>query len=251
MSHVHIKKISEKRCGSSGALVEAGQKFFSLTMDSALDFLKQSTKIISPHLPEVKSCGPQKSCEIPEVDCPPRCVCEISWNVSPAEKVKCAIRITNTSKKARRFVVDAVPFKDADGTIAKIVFEPDILRLNAGETGTVKASMCVPSEFEHGKYYTEILVKGAYEQCIKVSLDIQCEEQCVCEISQGEIPQRVRAHRWYDHFQCVEPCFEPSDEKQPPKVPPIERIVQVDNLKTEEEIKKLRAEAKKNSRDSE
>lgn len=215
MSHVQIKKISEKRCGSSGNFLKVGQKFFSLTMDSARDFLKQSTEILSPYLPEVKSCGPQKACEIPEVDCPPRCVCEISWNVNPGEKVKCAIRITNTSQKARQFKIVAVPFKDVDGNIAKIVFKPDTLNLNVGETGAVQAGVGVPPEFKHGRYYTEFLVRGAYEQCIKVSLDVQCEEQCVCEISQGEIPRRVRAHHWYDHFQCVEPCFE--KQQQPPR----------------------------------
>ena len=94
---------------------------------------------------------------------------------------------------------------------------PATLTLQAGQTGIVNAKFTVPNAPD-GDYHAEIVIKGAYEQCVRVRLRISCkkvcgDEHCVCEVVQGDPPVRIRAHHWYHHFQCTEPC---GDERRGP-----------------------------------
>jgi hypothetical protein len=89
--------------------------------------------------------------------------------------------------------------------------------LAAGHSGIVDARFTVPNVPE-GDYDAEIVVVGAYEQCVRVTLRVRCkktcgDERCTCEVIQGDPPLRIRTHHWYDHFQCTEPCVDP--QRQP------------------------------------
>jgi hypothetical protein len=152
-------------------------------------------------------------CEIPEIDCPPRCVCEVTWEASPGETPALTVRVTNASKFARTFHLDATSFVGDGGSPGTITLAPKSLSLPAGHVGIVNATFTVP-DVPEGAYEAEILVRGAYEQCVRVRLTVKCEKtcgesRCTCEVVQGDPPVRIRAHHWYDHFQCTEPCFEP------------------------------------------
>ncbi len=54
-------------------------------------------------------------CEIPETECPPRCVCQIVWYAARGEHVKATMTLTNTAKKTQTFSIAAAPFKGAQG----------------------------------------------------------------------------------------------------------------------------------------
>jgi hypothetical protein len=64
------------------------------------------------------------------------------------------------------------------------------------------------------QYVAEVRIVGAYEQCVRLVLDVAAKGAVVdcgpsrCEVAAGDLPVRIRAHRWYDHFQCTEPCTE-------------------------------------------
>ncbi len=205
-----IEKPVSGRSTAMDELTRIGSQLFSLSVDGALDFIKQATQIYSSSLPKWQTLQFRKLCEIPESECPPRCVCRIAWEACRGERLQCTLRITNTAAKARIFKLTALPFQGAGGALGTISLSPPSLNLKGGESGVSKASLNVPSDIMPGRYDTEILVEGAYEQCIEVTLRVREDQHCVCEVSQGEIPTRVRAHHWYDHFQCVESCFEPS-----------------------------------------
>ncbi len=97
-----------------------------------------------------------------------------------------------------------------------------MFNLAAGKSQLVTAKHVVPQGLAAGTYRTEITVTGAYEQCVNVTLDVRAQQRCACHVVQGDIPTRIRAHRWYDHFQCVEPCFEPAPQKkESPKRPDV------------------------------
>src|SRR5262249_46017024 len=88
---------------------------------------------------------------------------------------------------------------------------PASLSLAPGQAGVVRATFTVPRTPE-GDYDAEIVVRGLYEQCVCVTLKVQCkktcgDECCACEVVQGDPPVRIRAHQWYHHFQCTEPCI--------------------------------------------
>jgi hypothetical protein len=188
-----------------------GPRILLESVKTMSNLMEQAVEV-SPKIPGgITRPQPKALCEIPESECPPRCVCEIDWEASRRERLHCLIKVTNSSRRQRVFTIRARPFPGAAGTIQ---IAPDSLTLEPGQSGDVRVYYGVPEGLAAGAYKTEILVTGAYEQCISVNLNVVDEYPCVCHVVQGEIPVRVRAHHWYDHFQCIEPCFEPAKLKE-------------------------------------
>ncbi len=159
------------------------------------------------------NCG----CEIPETDCPPRCVCRMHWQGSRGERVKGSITLTNTAQKAQAFSMQATSFKGPDGdTGVTAALAPAFVTLNPNQSATIAVDLDVGDKFETGKSYdAEVTLTGQYEQCVQLCLTVRPSPSHHCEVRQGNIPTHIRAHRWYDHFQCEEPCFEPATPRTP------------------------------------
>ncbi len=210
--------IAPSKTNCSAAMKDVGAiggKLLSLSMDSSLKFIRGVMKIVRPAMSNVKTPCLRAVCDIPETDCPPRCVCDINWDACRGEHRQHAIRVTNTSKEPIEFILRAKPFSALAGDANLIVLQPDKLILKPGESGVSMASITMPENVSPGGYDTEILVQGKYEQCVRVHLTINNADHCACEVAQGDIPVRIRAHHWYDHFQCVEPCFEAIHRDRP------------------------------------
>ena len=211
MSNVSVKPQSTSQLFVEG-LVDLGFKLLAMSIDNARTIIQQASSILPP-LPDVQSLRPRDMCAIPETECPPRCVCEVVWEASPGETVGLTVRITNASKSARTFNLHATPFVGSGGSPGTMTLAPPSLSLPAGSMGIVNATFTIPNVPE-GEYDSEIVIQGAYEQCVRVKLNVKCEKTCgkergICEVVQGDPPVRIRAHHWYDHFQCTESCVEP------------------------------------------
>lgn len=158
------------------------------------------------------SCYPSTdTCAVPETCCPPRCVCDLTWQGTLRDQLQGTITVTNTGKTARTFQFAATTLKsggDDSGVSPKL--QPASAILKPGESVLVAVGISLSQGFETGRTYTgEITIRGVYEQCVRVSVDVQPQARPHCDVQQGEMPMRVRAHHWYDHYQCEEPCFEP------------------------------------------
>ena len=154
-----------------------------------------------------RSCG----CRVPERPCPPRCVCELSWDATVGRVLRGSVRVTNTGRAARDFVASATnlvaPDHDPDVTPA---LEPAQFALEPGRSQLVTVSLTGTERLQPGRTYAaEVRIAGLYEQCVALRVVPRPEPRPHCDVEQGEIPTRIRAHRWSDHFQCEEPCFEP------------------------------------------
>ena len=210
MSHVSVKPASTP-APSLQELFAFGSKLLAMSIDNARTIMQQAASLL-PSMPDVRALGPKGMCEIPETECPPRCVCEVTWEASPGETPGLTVRVVNASKAARMFKLHATPFTGVGGSPGTITLTPDSLSLPAGHAGVVQAAFTVPN-VQAGDYEAEILVQGAYEQCVRVRLKVRCEktcgeERCICDVVQGDLPVRIRAHHWYDHFQCTEACVD-------------------------------------------
>lgn len=208
MSNVSVKPQSGSQPFLDG-LVGLGFKLLAMSIDNARTIIQQASSIL-PQAPDVQSLRPKDMCAIPETECPPRCVCEVVWEGSPGETVGLTVRVTNASKSARTFNLHANPFIGSGESPGTMTLAPQSISLPAGSAGAVSATFTIPNVAE-GEYDSEIVVRGAYEQCVRVTLKIKCEktsgkERGTCEVVQGDPPVRIRAHHWYDHFQCTEPC---------------------------------------------
>ncbi len=161
------------------------------------------------------ACG---CCGIPETECPPRCVCRMRLAAMTGQTVSARIRVLNEAGTDRVFQLSATPFVSG-AEQAEFDLAPSSLNIPAGGSALAIGTLVVPGGFAKGRYQCEILVHGAYEQCVEVELDIGCEEilSGTCTVEQKEKRYRIRAHHWYDHFQCIEPCDcepEPRDRAQ-------------------------------------
>jgi hypothetical protein len=164
----------------------------------------------------------RECCFIPEWSCPPRCACEVRWSARRGEHVSAILRIVNASSTTTRtFNLAAGGFVSASQPVSGLNIElsSSSVTLRPERSAVVEAHCNVPVAIGEGHYEAEIDVSGSYEQFVRVVLEIvqkrpwrwldclryDCEEDH-CEIVQGDPPVRVRAHRWYDHFQCTSPC---------------------------------------------
>jgi hypothetical protein len=224
MSTVRVRSLA----GPATSPEEMAQKLISTSIEGLRDLVQRLGDTMAPALsqslksPQVRAgrrrcgCG---CCEIPEQECPPRCVCEICWEAASDEELTCTVRVRNASSRTRTFELSATELAGPAGTIAAFTVTPAELTLAPGRAGLAQATFTVPETAE-GSYEGEILIHGAYEQCVCLQVTVReprkctcgqqrcrCGQQCcVCEVVQGDPPVRIRAHHWYDHFQCSERC---------------------------------------------
>jgi hypothetical protein len=137
------------------------------------------------------------------------------------------LRIVNASSTTTRtFDLAAGGFVRAGQPVSGLNIElsSSSVTLRPERSALVAAHCTVPVNIDEGRYEAEIDVNGSYEQFVHVVFEVvrrrpwhlldrlrcDCKEQH-CEIVQGDPPVRVRAHRWYDHFQCTSPCTVPEE----------------------------------------
>jgi hypothetical protein len=169
----------------------------------------------------------RRSCQIPESECPEYCVCELHWDACSDDSVNGTIDIQNTGKNASRFVLNTEAFSsECSMSQVKPVVDPASFTLKPGESKRIMVSVQIDDSMEaENVYNSEIKVAGRYEQCVRLSINVRRRTQPCCKVEHGEIPTRIVAHHWYDHFQCEELCFEPvRHQDQPAKMTTNKRV---------------------------
>jgi hypothetical protein len=197
-------------------ILDLGPKLISISAKATRDFVEAAGELlITATLPKIEIPRPPKHCcEIPETECPPRCVCDIRWRACPGGTVQAQIKVINTGSMTRNFTFIATPFSGPGNPKTTIQVSPASASLAPNGTIDVAAVFTVTNEFQAGRQYTaELQIYGAYEQCVCITLDVEqpTSKDCApehCEVKAGDLPVRIRAHQWYDHFQCTEPCVE-------------------------------------------
>ena len=176
-------------------------------------------KGLSTMMPELKNIDLRKinelyrgyDCKIPETECPPYCVCEMEWDACEGGTVTGSIEIKNTGKQSISFNVSADTFRtrtDNSGVAPQL--SPANFTLAPGETRVVGITVRAEDNFNPSDtYISQVKVRGRYEQCVRLKLHVRRTASPVCCVEHGEIPRRIVAHNWYDHFQCEELCFQP------------------------------------------
>jgi len=203
-------------------MFDLAPKLVSMSAKTTRDFVAAAGELITATLPKIEiPAFPKRCCEIPETECPPRCVCHICWKACRGGTAQAKIHVTNTGSATRNFTFLATSFSGPGNPTATFQLSPASATLAPNASINVAVSFTVPAEFQPGGHYTaELRIYGVYEQCVCFALDIEpppakdCGCEC-CEVKAGDLPVRIRAHQWYEHFQCTEPCVQllrhPSD----------------------------------------
>jgi hypothetical protein len=225
MSTVRVRSLA----GPATSGEEMAHKLISISVEGLRDLARCLGSALAPASSEPRKslrlrasrhrcgCG---CCEIPERECPVRCVCEICWEAIAGDELTCTVRVRNASSRTRTFDLSATELAGPAGTIAALTVTPAQLTLAPGRAGLAQGTLTVPETAAEGSYEGEILIRGAYEQCVCLQVTVkgmrtctcgqrQCrcgQQRCMCEVVQDNPPVRIRAHYWYDHFQCTESC---------------------------------------------
>jgi hypothetical protein len=187
-------------------IVTRSRNLFREVLALGLDVAKAASAQATA-LPRVSLRPTCNCCDIPETECPTGCVCSMSLSAMTGQRVTARIRVVNNACEERTFNLSATPFT-SNKDQSSFVMTPDSLTIPAGQSAVAMGVFDVPGSFAKGAYQSEILVRGAYEQCVSIALNVGCDEVLTgtCTVTQEERLFRIRAHNWYDHFQCVEPC---------------------------------------------
>jgi hypothetical protein len=169
-------------------------------------WLDAYSRLFTPLMP-----GAKYGCRIPETECPPYCACTLDWTVTPGDRRVGHIQIENTSNEVISYSLAATPFSSCGQTTEmKPQLEPNTGQVPPGESLRVQVSVTADQSLRPGETYeSEIKIRGKYERCVCVRVEVACQPEACCRVEMGEIPKRVIADNWTKHFQCTELCFEP------------------------------------------
>ena len=157
-------------------------------------------------------------CEIPETSCPPRCDCTLEWETCEGKPVAGNIDVHNTGRTTAKFHLEGRAFRSSCSTTDVMPqLSPASFELAPGAHQAVKVSVTPDATFESERdYESTVTLTGRYVESIHLRVRVHAPDTPCCAIEHGEIPRRIRAHNWFDHFQCEQLCFEPAPQTRQP-----------------------------------
>lgn len=131
----------------------------------------------------------------------------ICWTIDRGVQAEGAVTVHNMGGSAQIFTFEPSPWVGAGASGASVAISPLSLSLGAGQSGVVRLTLENSVSFQPRQaYHSTLLIHGYHEHPLALHCDVKADASDHGELEQGEIPTRVRAHHWYDHFQCTEPC---------------------------------------------
>jgi len=191
---------------SCGALLLLPPRMLTAAACGAVRALKETLDSPSGHCGQ---CGGYHAhgsacCGIPETDCPDRCACHIHWVGCAGDTFHYQLQISNVSKKQHEFTLKAKAFPCTD---KRVQVAPVQKTLAPGESFQAEVSFTIPDDFSGGLYHGEIILTGAYEQCIGIHLGVKPRQAGCCHIEPDDVGKRNKAHHWSHHFQRTRDSF--------------------------------------------
>jgi hypothetical protein len=203
MSQAYVRDLSGSRAEQGvETLLDGLPALLSTAASQYLNLLRRSSKLVEDLLPSGVLAGANDCCTVPTQDCPPRCIAEIGWEGCACEPQRATVTVKNTGTQARNFSFVA-------GSLgpAKVDVTPTAAPLAPGQAVTLQVLVPGNQGLKEGEtYHGELLIRGAYEQCVKLRLRIAASALPHLELTQGEVPERITELKWYRHWQCTDPC---------------------------------------------
>lgn len=203
MSQAYVRDLSASRAEQGvETLLDGLPQLLSAAASQYLTLLKRSSKLVEGLLPTGLLEGANDCCSVPTQDCPPRCIAEIGWEGCACEAQRATVTVKNSGTQARNFSFSA-------GSLgpAKVEVVPPAAQLAPGQAVTLQVLVPGNQGLKEGETYGgELLIRGAYEQCVKLKLRVAAAAVPQLELAQGEVPERITELKWYRHWQCTDPC---------------------------------------------
>jgi hypothetical protein len=115
-------------------------------------------------------------CVVPETACPPRCVGKVVWKIHRGAAPEASVRVHNAGDVARTFAFSATSLSGVDPGSASLSVTPASAVLEPGQRITVRVRLENSSALRAcQRYRAEVLVRGSFEQCIEVFVDVESD----------------------------------------------------------------------------
>lgn len=203
MSQAHVRDLSGGRAEQGiDSLLDGLPGLLSSAASQYVDLLRRSSRLVSGLLPSGILEGANDCCTVPTQDCPPRCIAEICWEGCVCEPQRAIVTVKYTGSQARNFSFAA-------GSLgpAKVEVSPAAAQLAPGQSVMLQVAVPPNQGLKEGETYaSELLIRGAYEQCVRLKLRVAPAAVPQLEVSQGDPPERITELKWYRHWQCTDPC---------------------------------------------
>lgn len=203
MSQAYARKLSAGRAEQSvDELLGRLPGLLSSAASQYLNLLKRSSKLVEGLLPADLLASSNECCAVPTQDCPPHCIAEIGWEGCACETQRASVTVSNTGTQSRAFTFGA-------GSLgpAKVEVAPAAAQLAPRQAVTLHVTVPGNQGLKEGETYSgELLIRGAYEQCVRLRLRVTAPTVPQLDVEQGDLPERITELKWYRHWQCTEPC---------------------------------------------
>ncbi len=142
----------------------------------------------------------------------PRVKPSIDWKIERGVEPTASLTIRNEGTETRSFAIASTPWVGPGGAAASLNASPPTVDLASGQTAVVELKMLGSAALSPGQEYRcEVVVDGFEESRIDARCMIKTDPTDHADAEQGEFPTRIRAHQWYEHFQCTEDCVVPRE----------------------------------------
>jgi hypothetical protein len=214
MSQAYVRDLTGSKAEQGiDAMLDELPGMLSSATSVYLKLIRRAGRAVGELLPADVLAGANDCCAVPTQDCPPHCVAEICWDACPGETQRATITVKNTSAQTRTFT-----FAAGNLGPAQVAIVPPAARIDAGQSVTLQVAVAAAGLKEGETYTTELLIRGAYEQCVKLKLHVAPTAVPHVDVSQGDLPHRVTELKWYRHWQCTDPCAPPARTTDKPSI---------------------------------
>jgi hypothetical protein len=206
MSQAYVRDLTGSKAEQGiDVMLDELPGMLSSATSAYVKLIRRAGRMVGDLLPADLLTGANECCAVPTQDCPPHCVAEICWDACPGETQRATITVKNTSAQTRTFTFSA-------GNLgpAKVEIVPPAAQIAAGQSATLQVAVAAAGLKEGETYTTELLIRGAYEQCVKLKLHVTRTAVPHVDVAQGDVPQRITELKWYRHWQCTDPCAPPA-----------------------------------------
>jgi len=206
MNQAYVRDLTSSKAEQGiDAMLDELPGMLSSATSAYLKLIRRAGRAVGELLPSDLLAGANECCAVPTQDCPPHCIAEICWDACPGQTQRATITVKNTSAQARTFT-----FAAGNLGPAKVEIVPAAAQIGPGQSVTLQVAVPAAGLKEGETYATELLVRGAYEQCVKLRLRVERTAVPHLDLAQGDVPQRITELKWYRHWQCTEPCAPPA-----------------------------------------
>jgi hypothetical protein len=131
----------------------------------------------------------------------------IVWKIERGVTPLAHIALSNPDQTPRNFAFSTTPLVGLDAEGATLVLSSSHVVVDPRGHAVLHVRLQNTAALSPGQdYHAALSIDGLTRERVPITCVIKQDPAAHAEVSQGDFPTHLRAHHWYDHFQCTVPC---------------------------------------------